>query len=337
MEGFINENGRNWISIGYDLLENELNLPKCFVKSEMIMGFSAVAMTKGTLNRFCNSGWFNDYILNDDCFAVDDDWLSRIYNKLGFKLISSREIVPVLDVETSDKDGWSNRESYIKKRTNCIMNIKSNDIRTLNKRKLLIETAIITTETSLHNLDEYRNTFNKLKSLQQKYSEENGYQYKIRVETKLERSHWVKIEIIQDFINRCKTEDVLFYTDIDFIFTSTNFPDFKENKAIILSRGCQKDLIHLMVGNMIIKCDKRVSSLLSVWLAATRIISKAGEMNDDQVAFNLISPRFMDMIQVDHFFSYDDCLYNIGDIVGIHFPGPNKRDRIYKFLENYPL
>ena len=128
---------------------------------------------------------------------------------------------------------------------------------------------------------------------------------------------------------------MLFYTDLDFLFTSTKpLPLFDFNKSIIMARGClPEDSSELMVGNIMMRCDKRLHALPGMWLAAAMVSTKH-EFNDEQKGFNVIAHLFADEIQILPFMKYDKCTNMPDSLVGIHFPGGGKPARLRLYLES---
>ena len=143
------------------------------------------------------------------------------------------------------------------------------------------------------------------------------------------------------FLTTCLSGDVLFYTDLDFLFImSRPIPCFLANKSVIMTRGCLKeDENQLMVGNMIILCDANLRMLPKMWLASAMVSSAKGEFNDEQHAFNVISSLFGSIIQEDPFMRYDSCNRKEDAIstVGIHFPGGDKLRRVQTFINESRL
>jgi hypothetical protein len=327
--GFYVDWPSNFSSMGLDLIEWAFKLDKNkFTISELLYGSGAILIDNIILNKVCHEINQSNFLNCLSCFFVDDEWLSFIYKKLGYKLISTRKNHPIIDVSLSDKNQYSNRLDYKIYKDNCLPCLQTE---ASPNNTIKVET-ILSISDDLHPSTEFTG-LKEFVRLQYKFCAKYNIPYKCHESISVEFKHWSKIEILRGFLNDCDENSAIFYTDVDFLFLNNKFPKFKKGKSLILARGCDIDNEHLMVGNIIMKCDKELHNLLDVWIAASRIIRSFGELNDDQVAFNLIKPRFMHKIQISQFMIYDTCYmkYFKTSIIGIHFPGRNKLQRLMEW------
>ena len=327
-------------SIGYDLFEWAFRLSRdVFTSSEILYGFGGVSMTKSTLTKVCSSEVRNLVFNCNDCFMIDDEWLSWVYHYLDFEVISSRVNHPVKDVSQSDSNNFSNRMIYKQLNGRCLQCLSKDyeNYENLTQSNFQISTFYSATAKTLHDPIEYTNTVKLFQRNHYIFAIRHNYEYKLYRELKTSKPHWMKIYILQDFLNSCSKDDIMFYTDLDFYFVNNHFPAFHPSKSIIVSRGCDIDYVHFMAGNFLVKCDAELKPFVNIWLEATKLMSESGEFNDDQVAFNLVAPRFLGKFQVEPLMAYDSCPFNLNNIVGIHFPGTDKLQRVMQFKQEFSL
>jgi hypothetical protein len=320
-------NDQNLSFLGYPYLMLRFKLPVCFINSDVLMGFSGVMLTKNTLKKLCDCPRLLNMKSKKECYFVDDDWLSDSYKKCGMKVISNPEYILSKDVSRSESDGWSNRAKYHNSRKECLSGYEMFGKIT----PTYITTALITDQESLHKLSEYDGIKSIIRKNHYDFSDKYNIKYELYTKTSLEKSHWSKIEIIDDFLKKCSADQTLFYTDFDFIFISNNFPVFQSGKSWIMNHGCSYDDDMLMVGNIFVKCDKTLLDFTQSWLATTQMAATYGVFNDDQIAFNLIKSDLASRLQIEDFYRYDICEHKEG-LVGYHIPGGNKLNRVTKLL-----
>jgi len=324
--GYYTKNGDpNTSFLGYSYIIDRFKIEPCFVNSVVLMGFSGVTIKKRDLIRVCNSPQTWIFAKNPSCYYVDDDWLSYLYTNLGLKKISHLHYIASHNADKSETDGWSNRHSYEHYRSECL------SLGTFSSQKVKIRTSLIMIE-SLHSLDEYTDIKKLVRQNHYEFANKHDLDYKIITETSLPKSHWSKIEISMDFLKNCKDEDVLFYTDFDFLFFSNNFPVFHPQTSIIMNRGCSYDNSDIMVGNYMLRCDTTLMGFFEEWLKVTKLSSELGVFNDDQIAFNLVKEKLAWKLQLEDFYRYDKCTFKTG-LVGVHFPGGDKLSRMSRVVE----
>lgn len=318
----------NLNQIGVDYLRKRLNTNHCYTQPDVVMGFSGVALTKITLEHICNHLNLVIHYKNDHCYFIDDDWLSDLYKKLSLSVITNTALIASRDATISETDGWSNRALYFESRKRCFKN--GQNMRS-DQASLTISSVFID-GSSLHPSETLFNVKGLIRKNHLSFSIQHGYKYQLWTKTSLEYSHWAKIEIFKSFHSECSQGDILFYTDFDFIFTGDNFPKFSELSSIIMTPGCLKDYNMLMVGNILTRCDKSLTHFADKWLNATILAHRLGLYNDDQIAFNMVKSDLDVKIQINKFFTYDRCNEDYDGLIGVHFPGGDKADRIKKFV-----
>jgi len=314
---------------GADLFEWAFGLPTCYTENDVLMGFSGVLITKIALERFCSTSLVNIPWVYPECYSIDDDWLSHSFRKIGLRLFSNRALKFVKDATQSDTDGLSMRSIYPTKRIDCLSQLRM-------KNQLATKTIIHTVfkeDNRLHDMKEYTQTFKIFNDNHKRYAEKFNYTYVVHENVAEHPAHWEKILILKNFLTQCNPGELLFYTDLDFIFLDKEISGLPEGKLISFSRGCDVDDVHIMAGNFISHCSKELISLCDVWLESTKLVRRSGELNDDQIALNIVYPRFLRYIFIDNFITYDFCHVNHWNKVGVHFPGTDKLNRLKRFYQ----
>jgi len=327
-------NGGRWDTklntIGVDLIEWAYNIrnPKCFHEVNVIYGFGAVIMSKDQLWELCNINYLDQLTNCPSCFYVDDEWVSYNLNQSGNRLLTTRIHNPILELDQSEVNQDSYRMNYQVAAHNCESCL--NGVRKVTRSKLIIMSFFIN-EKSVHPMKEYLSTVKKFIKNHESFALINGYKYTHITEKKTDKGHWMKLWIINDFLKSCAGDELLFYTDMDFWFLNNLIPSFMHDRSIIVSKGCDVDFIQYMTGNMFVKCDKDLLPFMESWFAATKVLNDGGELIDDQLAFNILSPKIKHKLQVDPFMTYDFCPHDKSKILGVHFPGEDKLNRLLNY------
>jgi len=326
--GYYHDSSLNQSTIGADLVEWAYQTSgDVFTEVDVIYGFGGVLLLRDDLYKICNHIKKSRFWDCPACFMIDDEWLSFIFKELNFRLITTRRYKTVRSSVRSENNKESNRKHYLPLMRRCLPCMSHQQIKVI-ENKPMVETFFEVSD-SLHPTTEIEEMRAFIKK-QFMFCSLHGLKYVVHHENRMKKAHWMKIWIIRRFLNNCLNGEVLFYTDVDFIFLTDKFPEFAEGKSLIMSRGCSVDYNHLMVGNILIKCDRDLIPLINIWEETTKILSGAGEVNDDQIAFNIISPRYSHKIQVEPILIYDDC-YPVKDVIGVHFPGRDKLNRLSRY------
>jgi hypothetical protein len=302
----------------------------CFIKSDALMGFSGVGIHKKDLIKVCNSPLLHRYYNTPECYFIDDDWLGRLFHETGLTMLSNPELISSKIVDLSEKDGWSNRNLYHRSRYSCFKYpFFGQGMANVNIKTVFIP------ENNLHPELEYVLIKQKIRENHYNFVNKFGHKYSLTTEKHLPEAHWEKIYIWRNFINTCSVEDILFYSDYDFLFMSNNFPMWKSG-SVIFNYGCGFDNNMVMVGNFFSKCDPSLSEFIDHWLQVTKLSHELKIGNDDQISFNLIREELGGRLQIEDFYRYDNCEFKVG-VLGIHFPGGGKFTRIENFLSKHGL
>ena len=146
------------------------------------------------------------------------------------------------------------------------------------------------------------------------------------------KSSWVKIELFRYYF---KYYEWVMYTDIDAIFMDISKPlPIPDKGSMLVSTECLKNMNWKhMSGTMMLKNSSWSIAFLNKWDSLYENYKNV--INHDQIAFQKLVTKSSDEIQISQsFMTYDMCSKN-GHVM--HFPGPNKPNRLLKAISRYKI